>query len=160
MILRMLHAGSRRPGALDSAADDYQIRLSRYLRVDERLVKPAKLPKGEASDKAVQRALADEAERLLAALGPRDYVVALDKGGKTHTSEALAEKLAAWKHEGWASVTFVLGSAHGLDPSVTKAANERWSFGPMTLPHDLARVVLWEQLYRAESILRGLPYHK
>jgi 23S rRNA (pseudouridine1915-N3)-methyltransferase len=86
--------------------------------------------------------------------------VALDRTGKALSSEGLSERLAAWMQAGHGAIVLALGSARGLAPEVLARAEERLSFGPMTLPHDLARVVLWEQLYRASTILRGEPYHK
>ncbi len=170
MNLRLLHAGSRPAGPLDAAAEDYRRRLSRYVRADEVFVKAVKQRGGAPA--LVARALETEGERLLAALKPRDWLVALvveapSRGGRgggrpaaAWSSEDLARRLEAWKGSGATAICFALGSAHGLAPAVIARAAERWSFGPLTLPHDLARVVLWEQLYRAESILRGAPYHK
>lgn len=170
MNLRLLHAGSRPSGPLDAAAEDYRRRLSRYVRADEVFVKPVKL-RGDAPA-LVARALETEGERLLAALKPRDRLVALvvetpprgnDRGRRpaaAWSSEDLARRLKAWKSSGATAICFALGSAHGLAPAVIARAAERWSFGSLTLPHDLARVVLWEQLYRADAILRGAPYHK
>lgn len=153
MILRLVHPGSAARGPLDEAARDYQARLGRNYRVEETFVRASR-----REDRAA--ALAEEAERVLGAVRERDRLVALDREGRALSSEALAERLAAWMQAGHPAVVFALGSASGLGPQVTTRAHERLSFGPLTLPHDLARVVLWEQLYRASTILRGEPYHK
>lgn len=153
MILRLVHPGSAARGPLDEAARDYQSRLGRVFRIEETFVRASR-----REDRAP--ALAEEAERVLGAVRDRDRLVALDREGKALPSEALAERLAAWMQAGHPAVVFALGSASGLGPQVLAKAHERLSFGPMTLPHDLARVVLWEQLYRASTILRGEPYHK
>ncbi len=158
MILRLVHAGAGGSGPLEAAAEDYRRRLGRHFRVEEAFVKPVKL-RSEAQPE-VERALHAEAERLSARVGPRDVLVALAIDGEPLSSAALADQLARWMNEGPAAVCFALGSAHGLAPTLARAARLRWSFGPLTLPHDLARVVLWEQLYRASTILRGEPYHK
>lgn len=158
MILRLLHAGKPSRGPLSDAADDYRKRLSRATPADEVFVKPHRLSGESAAE--VAKALATEGERLLARVGDRDRLVALRIGREGMSSKALAGRLRAWRQGGFPAVCFALGSAHGLDSSVLARAHETLCFGPMTLPHDLARVVLWEQLYRANSIISGSPYHK
>ena len=93
-------------------------------------------------------------------LGHGTQLIVLDKGGEQVSSEALAKRLQSWLSSGHRATVFALGSAHGLSPELIRSASWAWSFGKLTLPHDLARVVFWEQLYRAQSILRGAPYHK
>ncbi|MGM0577404.1 MAG: 23S rRNA (pseudouridine(1915)-N(3))-methyltransferase RlmH [Myxococcota bacterium] len=158
MILRLAHPGRAPSGPLDEAAHDYQRRLRRHLRVDEAWVRAERLR--EESPSTVAGALATEAERLLAKVGPRDRLVALAIDGDAWSSEDLARRLQGWMSSGARAVVFALGSAHGLGEDVLRRADHRWSLGRLTLPHDLARVVLWEQLYRASTILRGEPYHK
>lgn len=153
MILRLVHPGSANRGPLDEAARDYQARLSRHLRVDEVWLKPSRRSEPDL-------ALAEEAERITSNLKDRDHLVLLDRTGTATSSERLAERLESWMGEGHHAIVFALGSAHGLHPSLRRPGVERVSFGPLTLPHDLARVVLWEQLYRALTIVRGEPYHK
>ncbi len=104
--------------------------------------------------------MAKEAERLRSRLKPRELVVTLAVDGDAIGSEALARKIERWQSTGRGDVAVVLGSAHGLDPGFAAASDWRWSLGPLTLPHDLARVVTLEQLYRAMTIIRGEPYHK
>lgn len=153
MILRLLHPGSAGRGPLALAADGYKKRLTRHFRVEEDFLKAS-------TRQPAAVALAEEAERIRSALRPRQRFVALAVEGEPWTSPALAERLAGWMSAGLTGVVFALGSAEGLDAGLVREADERWSFGPLTLPHDLARVVLWEQLYRAGTILRGEPYHK
>lgn len=154
MILRLIHPGAAARGPLQDAALDYQGRLKRHLRIEEVWVKASRRLE-------VPLALAEEAERVLAHVRERDHLVVLDRTGTPLSSEALAQRLATWMAGGHTAICFALGSASGLDPTLTSRPGvERISFGPLTLPHDLARVVLWEQLYRASTILRGEPYHK
>ncbi len=87
-------------------------------------------------------------------------LVALDEGGKSLTSEAFARRIAGWRDGGKAGVTFVIGGPDGLDPSVRAAADLVLSFGALTLPHQLVRALVAEQLYRALTILAGHPYHR
>jgi len=107
------------------------------------------------------RALALEAEAILKALPAGTFrLIALDIKGRAFSSEELSAHLEALKNSGCSHLCFVIGSSHGLAPEILERADELLSFGPITLPHNLARVVLLEQLYRAASIAAGSPYHK
>ena len=101
-----------------------------------------------------------EGQALLAAVPPSSWTIALDSRGEALSSEQLAVRLARLKAEWPHPVAFLIGSDLGLDPAVTDAARFVLSFGPMTLSHELARVVLYEQLYRALSIEAGMSYHR
>lgn len=100
-----------------------------------------------------------EAELIRKAIPKGALVVALDRRGRSLSSEELAERLARWKDEG-RNVAFVIGGAEGLDETLRHDADFVLSFGPNTWPHMLARIMLAEQLYRAQSILAGHPYHR
>ncbi|MEM8575359.1 MAG: 23S rRNA (pseudouridine(1915)-N(3))-methyltransferase RlmH [Pseudomonadota bacterium] len=117
------------------------------------------LAESRAQTEAVRRST--EAEALLAKL-PKDFVVVcLDPKGKTYSSEAFSSALSAWRDDAGApGVAFALGGPDGLGQAVLEHADISLSFGPMTLPHGLARIVLTEQLYRAMTILAGHPYHR
>jgi len=136
------------------AADEYLKRLRPYATVREIEVADVDLARGED---AARRAEADAIERTLA---EGAYVVALDAGGRQLTSEAFAAWLEARMGAGDSHVAFVIGGSAGLDERVLRRADERLSLGAMTLPHQLARVVLLEQVYRAFRIIRGEPYHR
>jgi 23S rRNA (pseudouridine1915-N3)-methyltransferase len=101
-----------------------------------------------------------EAEKLLAAVPEGALLVALDEKGKSLSSREFAQKLGAWRDDGIADLGFLIGGADGLDPSIRKKAALVLSLGPMTWPHLLVRGMLAEQLYRAQSILTGHPYHR
>ena len=135
------------------ACDDYLRRIRRYGPVTEREVREA----GRAATPTLRRR--EEAERLRDELPPRALVVVLDRSGTAWSSDELARRLERWR-EGAVPVALVVGGAFGLDPEMVRAATHRWSLGPLTLPHELARVVVLEQWYRAWTILRGEPYHK
>lgn len=152
MRLTLLAVGRLRP-ALRAAADDYLARLGRYVTVEEREVKEAsRAPTLEAAQR-------DEHEALAAKLPAGSRLVALDRGGKPWSSEELARRLDDWRLTA-RPVTFVIGGSHGLAPVLLARADDTWSLGALTLPHELARVVVLEQLYRGFTILRGEPYHK
>lgn len=100
-----------------------------------------------------------EAELIRAAIPKGALVVALDRRGRALASEELAERLARWKAEA-KNIAFVVGGAEGLDEGLRAEANFVLSFGPNTWPHLLARIMLAEQLYRAQAIIAGHPYHR
>jgi 23S rRNA (pseudouridine1915-N3)-methyltransferase len=117
----------------------------------------SELPESRASSSPARKA--DEAKALRAAL-PEGLVVALDEHGKTLGSEVFAHQLARWRDDGKPAVSFLIGGADGLDPELVKSATLTLSFSPLTWPHQLVRIMLAEQLYRATTILSGHPYHR
>jgi 23S rRNA (pseudouridine1915-N3)-methyltransferase len=133
------------------ACDEYARRLKRYATVDEREVREGRGSMGE-----IER---DESRRLSLKVPPRSIVVALTREGKGWSSPDLAAQLERWMLVS-RPVAFAIGGSTGLGPVLLDRSDHRWSLGPLTLPHELARVVLYEQLYRAFTILRGEPYHK
>jgi 23S rRNA (pseudouridine1915-N3)-methyltransferase len=134
-------------------ADEYAARVARFMELVEVEVREA----SRASSAAVQ--LKDEAGRLREKLPAGSRVVVLDRSGKGLTSEALARELDQWRTAA-RPVSLVIGGSNGLAPELVQSADLAWSLGPLTLPHELARVVVLEQVYRAWTILRGEPYHK
>lgn len=102
----------------------------------------------------------DEAAALAAAIDPRLVIAALDEGGRSTSSEAFAADLGRRRDDGAAGVAFVIGGADGLAPDFLARAEMRIAFGAMTWPHQIVRVLLAEQLYRAATILAGHPYHR
>jgi 23S rRNA (pseudouridine1915-N3)-methyltransferase len=135
------------------ACDDYLRRLSRYVKVREVEVREA----SRAPTVDAQRE--EEAGRLLARVPGGAAVVALAREGSGWTSEELAKRMEGWRMAA-RPLAFVIGGSRGLAPGLLAAAGARWSLGPLTLPHELARVIVIEQLYRAFTIIRGEPYHK
>jgi len=136
------------------AADEYLKRLTAYATVRVVEITDRDPVRGEA------RAMAEEASDILRAVPDGAHVIALDLGGKQLTSEAFSARLDALGLDGRSSVAFVIGGSTGLDASVLARADEKLSLGQMTLPHNLARIVVLEQIYRAFRISRGEPYHK
>ena len=117
----------------------------------------SELTESRASSSPARKA--DEAKLLRATL-PEGIVVALDERGRTLGSEAFANQIARWRDDGRPAVSFVIGGADGLEPDFVKAADMSLSFSPLTWPHQLVRIMLAEQLYRATTILSGHPYHR
>jgi 23S rRNA (pseudouridine1915-N3)-methyltransferase len=155
MKARLLAVGTGMPGWVQQGYAEYAKRLSHWLPIE--LVEISPGLRGKNRDTA--RALADEGRRLLEAIPPGSRVVLLDGRGKPYSSEALAERLAAWRMQGQ-DLVFLIGGPEGFADEVVVRADERWSLGPLTLPHPLVRIVLAEQLYRAASLLANHPYHR
>ncbi len=147
-------AVGRAKGVLERPAQDYARRAGHYWKLQVR----------EVSDRdgGANRAeiLKRQAARIRKALPSRGIRVALTRTGRQMDSADLAEWLDGQRTRGAGRVVFILGGAFGLDPSIIRAADLTLSLSAATLPHDLARVVLLEQIYRAGTILRGEPYHK
>jgi 23S rRNA (pseudouridine1915-N3)-methyltransferase len=127
----------------------------------ERLVPPPIIVELEEKRRLPRAALkAREAELILAALPAEARIVALDEHGAAWSSRQFADRLASWRDAGAAALAFAVGGADGLGAPVVARADAVISFGPMTWPHFLARGMLLEQLYRAQQILAGHPYHR
>ena len=140
---------------LGSAIAEYERRMSRYFRFEAMEVKETPY-RGQP----IPQLLDDEGERLLARVPKHNHLVALHRTGESWNSEALARFLADGGLVVAGGVTFVIGGAYGLSSGLLQRADLRLSLSGMTLPHELARLVLAEQLYRAGTIIRGEPYHK
>ncbi|MBO5295722.1 MAG: 23S rRNA (pseudouridine(1915)-N(3))-methyltransferase RlmH [Clostridia bacterium] len=140
------------------AVAEYEKRLSAFCKPNIVQLKEAKLPE-DPSEGEIRTALADEGKRILAAMPPRSYRVALCVEGKQFSSEALAKKLESAVNES-GSLCLVIGSSHGLCEEVKAACQMRLSVSELTFPHQMMRVLLLEVLYRSFSILKGTRYHK
>lgn len=146
-------------------ADAERALVARYVERAEKSGKPLglSLDLRELTESRAARAAdrcREEGEALLAAAGPDAVLVALDEGGKAIDSEAFAGRIAAWRDGGARSLAFLIGGADGLSDEVRARAQLVLAFGAMTWPHQLARIMLAEQLYRATTILSGHPYHR
>ncbi|WP_407167897.1 23S rRNA (pseudouridine(1915)-N(3))-methyltransferase RlmH [Bradyrhizobium sp. ORS 111] len=104
--------------------------------------------------------IAEEAAVISAALPEKHVLVALDERGKSVDSASFARQLGRWRDEGTANTVFVIGGADGLSPELQRKASLRIAFGSATWPHQMVRVMLLEQIYRAATILAGHPYHR
>lgn len=138
------------------ACAEYVKRLGAYAKVEMREV--ADIDPARAG--GVEASRAREGQEILAAIPARSHVILLAIDGKQRSSEQFSAHLDELALRGKSDLTFVIGGSDGVSPEVRARANEAFSFGPITLPHNLARVVLLEQLYRACKISRGEPYHK
>ena len=142
-----------------AAVEEYAKRLSAYCKFRLVELPESRLPENP-NPSEIAAGLAAEAEKILAAVPKGAWFCVLTPEGTELSSEALADKLRTVKNEGKSAACFLIGSSFGMDPSVKRRADYRLSFGPMTFPHHLMRVMAMEQLYRAESIQAGTKYHK
>ncbi|GAA5524768.1 ribosomal RNA large subunit methyltransferase H [Microbulbifer aestuariivivens] len=158
MKIRILAAGGRMPAWVQEGYSEYAKRLPREISLEM-----VEIPLGQRGQKnaaaLVEKARQKEGEAMLAALHPRDHVVALDVQGKPWSTHQLSQQLEGWQMQG-DNVVLLIGGPDGLAPDCLARARQRWSLSPLTLPHPLVRVVLAEQLYRAWTLLAGHPYHK
>ncbi|NLX83128.1 MAG: 23S rRNA (pseudouridine(1915)-N(3))-methyltransferase RlmH [Clostridiales bacterium] len=156
MPIQIIAVGKQREHLL-KLAKEYERRLSRYCRLSVVEVQDEKDP-GDAAA-LVQRTLETEGQRILDRIRPQDIVVALCIEGSQWHSEELSQRIRTW-HDESASVCFIIGGSLGLSQGVLQRANLKLSLSRMTFPHQLARVMLLEQLYRAYKIISGERYHK
>ncbi len=154
MRIHVVAVGAMREPHFREAAAEYLKRLTPYADVRVSEVSDRDLTRDPA------RAVAQEGRDVLKALPSGAYVVALDAAGTEQSSEDLSKWLGKRMNEGSSTIAFVIGGADGLSGEVVASARERLSLSRMTLPHQLARVVLLEQVYRAFRIMRGEPYHR
>ncbi|MEJ7811269.1 MAG: 23S rRNA (pseudouridine(1915)-N(3))-methyltransferase RlmH [Gemmatimonadaceae bacterium] len=147
--------GRPRDRALSDAIREYEARAARYWPLDVVEVREESA-RGSSADVVRER----EGDRLLARVGTGAYVVACDEGGTLLTSATFAGLLRAERERAARDVAFIIGGAYGLSSRVRAVAGLLLAFSRWTLPHELARLVLAEQLYRAGTIVRGEPYHK
>ena len=141
-------------------ADEYLKRLGRYGKYEEIEIPDLPEPASGSSEALEEQLKAKEGEAILAKIRPGDRVIAMTIGGKRRSSEELARHLEELKTGGTSHLVFVIGGSLGLGKNVLARADEELSMSPMTFPHQLARVMLLEQLYRAEKINAGERYHK
>ena len=150
MRLRLIWPGKTRDPRLKDLVSDYSERLSHFVRCEV-----TELRESGRSDKT---GIDKETKRISDALRPGAITVLLDPEGTQWTSQDLAEQVKNWEVSGVKEVAFVIGGPHGMSRDFR--ADKRWSLSRMTLTHEMARVLLVEQLYRAYTIVHGLPYQK
>lgn len=159
MNITILSVGKLKEKYLKMGIDEYVKRLGSYAKIELVEVADEKAPE-QLSDAEMDMVKKKEGERILAKLSDNTYVIALALDGKMKTSEEMAEGLDALMTYGKSKVAFVIGGSLGLHDDVLRRADEKLCFGKMTLPHQLMKLVLVEQIYRSFRIIKGEPYHK
>lgn len=155
MKLQLWSIGKEHEPYVRTGIEDFTKRISRYYPVEWRIIAAPKNA-GSLSQPDLKK---KEAEVLLEGLSKDDYLVALDERGRQMGSEGLAQFVQLRANDSIKNLVFLIGGIYGLDETVLKRADHRWSLSQLTLPHQLVRLVLAEQLYRACTILRNEKYH-
>ncbi len=155
----IIFAGGEKESYYKEAANEYIKRLGAYSDFHEKVVKDERLS-DSPSDAEVSAALAKEGAKIMSAVSPRNYKIAMCIEGKQLSSEELAHLVGELPMMGYSGISFIIGSSEGLSDDVKRSCNLRLSMSKMTFPHRLARVMLLEQLYRAFNIASGGKYHK
>ncbi|GGD02341.1 23S rRNA (pseudouridine(1915)-N(3))-methyltransferase RlmH [Pontibacillus salipaludis] len=159
MKITIISVGKLKEKYLKQGIQEYEKRLSSYASIDLIEVPDEKAPEN-LSEAQMEEVKQKEGERILAKVNPDAHVVTLEIEGKMLTSEKLAKELDQLATYGKSKVTFIIGGSLGLSDEVMNRSDFALSFSKMTLPHQLMRLVLLEQIYRAFRINRGEPYHK
>ena len=159
MKIKIVTVGKLKEKYLKDGIAEYSKRISRFAAVEMIELADEKTP-DRASDSENAKILDLEGNRILSKIGDREFVVVLAIEGKTLSSEEFSKQLEQASINGYSTLTFVIGGSLGLSPQVKNRANLSLSFGRLTLPHQLMRLVLTEQIYRAFTIQQGSPYHK
>ncbi|MBQ7782519.1 MAG: 23S rRNA (pseudouridine(1915)-N(3))-methyltransferase RlmH [Oscillospiraceae bacterium] len=157
--INVITVGKLKENYLRDACNEYTKRLGAYSKIKITELAEARLP-DNPSEKEIENALENEAKAILAAIPSGSAVIAMCIEGKLLSSEEFSARLEKFAVEGKSTVCLIIGSSFGLSPSVKNAAHLRMSMSPMTFPHQLARVMLLEQLYRGLSISNNGKYHK
>ncbi|WP_220740768.1 23S rRNA (pseudouridine(1915)-N(3))-methyltransferase RlmH [Leuconostoc miyukkimchii] len=159
MNIKLITVGKLKENYLKDGILEYTKRISRFAKVQIIELNDEKTPE-KFSLSQNQQIMAKEGQRIQGKIEPRDFVIVLAIEGKQLSSEDFSKKVADIMVSGYSDITFVIGGSLGLDPAVKQRANMKMSFGLLTLPHQLMRLVLVEQIYRAFMIQQGSPYHK
>lgn len=155
MKIQLWSIGKEHEPYIETGTDDFTRRISRYYPVEWKLIAPPR----HAATLSVPDLKKKEGEIILATLTKDDWLVALDERGKQMTSEGLAQLLQKRANESVRQLVFLIGGIYGFEEAVLKRADHRWSLSLLTFPHQLVRLILAEQVYRACSILRNERYH-
>ena len=158
MKIRIVAVGKLKEKYLREGVAEYEKRLAPFASV-ELLETREEYMAENPSEAQRQQTLAKEGERLLRLVPEKSFLIVLDVKGKLLSSEALAKELASLALQGQSDLTFLIGGAFGLSPAVRERADLRISFSPMTFTHQMVRLLLYEQIYRAFKINRGEKYH-
>jgi 23S rRNA (pseudouridine1915-N3)-methyltransferase len=153
MRFRFIWVGKTRNEHLRSLVDDYLGRLGRFTRFEIVELK-------ESAARTVEEGIEDEGRRIISALRPDTLTVLLDVEGRQFNSHELSAQIDRWQNNGIKEVAMIIGGHNGVSKEVVERAQTRWSLSRLTLTHEMARVVLLEQVYRSFTIIHGLPYQK
>lgn len=159
MKIKIVAVGKLKEKYLKQGIDEYAKRLTKYCKFEIIEVPDEKAPE-TLSETEMLQLKEREGQKILSKIGEGDYVFALAINGKDYTSEEFADAIDKVTVAGKSTITFVIGGSLGLSPEVLKRSNQQISFGRVTYPHQLMRLILSEQVYRCFRIIHGHAYHK
>ena len=154
MKISILAVGKIKEEWLKQGIAEYRKRISKFCEIE--IIEIPDAPEGDS----IEKAMAEEGRKMLARLKDQDLVIALDLKGETVDSVRFSEKLIQWMDRGGARITFMIAGSNGYMPEVLSKATERICLSELTFPHQIARLLLMEQLFRAFKIAKGEKYHK
>lgn len=157
--IKLIAMGKLTESYTKAASEEFIKRISRFFSLTVCELKPENVP-SYPSDADIEKCLRREAEKIVAEIPPRSKVIAMCIEGKCVPSRAFSEMISSAASSGTPDICFIIGSSHGLSDEIKKRADVKLSFSPMTFPHELFRVMLLEQIYRAGEIAVGGKYHK
>jgi len=155
MKIQFWSIGKNNEAYIKAGVEEFTHRISKYYKIEWNII-PVPKNAGMMSEMDLKK---KEGEMILGFLNKEDYLVALDENGKQFTSEELADFIQKRGNESTKTLVFLIGGAFGLDEAILKRANFKWSLSRLVFPHQLVRLILAEQVYRACSILRNEKYH-
>jgi|SRR5438067_13593684 len=155
MKIQFWSIGKNHDPYIKAAVEDFSKRIGKYFPTEWNII-PVPKNTGMMSEMDLKKR---EGEMILSWLKPQDFFVALDQSGKELSSEQLAEFIQARANESAKNLVFVIGGAFGLDAKILQKADYKWSLSKLTFPHQLVRLILVEQVYRACTIIRNEKYH-
>ena len=153
MFLRLIWIGKTKNEHLRALTEDYLGRLRRFVRAEVTELR-------ESATRTEREGIEDEGKRIIGALRSDAFVILLDVEGREWSSVELAGEIEKWQLGGKKEIALIIGGHNGVSKEVLERAALRWSLSRLTLTHEMARVVLTEQLYRAYTIIHGMPYQK
>ena len=155
MRIRLIAVGTKMPSWVCAGYQDYERRLSAGIKLEL-----CEIPSGKRTARtALHRLQTREAALMQAAIGKKDFVLALEVGGQMWSTRELADRMRQWRDAGH-NLSLLVGGAEGMLPEVSARADALWSLSRLTLPHPMVRLVVAEQLYRSWSLLNNHPYHR
>lgn len=156
MKIKIVAPGKIKEQFLKDGINEFLKRLTVYSQVSITELTPIEIKDPNLTDKILN----EEGEKILSQIKPHDYVITLEIGAKAYSSEEFAAKIQNLANDGTGEIVFVIGSSHGLGKNVSQRADLKISLSKMTFPHQLARLILIEQIYRAFKIINNETYHK
>lgn len=158
MNVKIITIGSIKENYIKDGIAEFKKRIKPYANLEEIELKETLITDESSSN--IEKALDDEADKILSKINNRDYVIALDVKGRQYDSEDFSKKLEELKIDGYNDFVYIIGSSYGLSEKIKNRADLKLSFSKFTFPHQLMKLILFEQIYRWIKISKNEPYHK